>query len=55
MTMSSQETIVPTDNINRQFLDLVRRLLMFDPAQRMTVKDALAHPYFAIHIPEEAY
>lgn len=51
----SQETIPQTDNINRQFLDLVRRLLTFDPQQRITVRDALAHPYFSLHIPEEQY
>jgi len=28
-------------------LDLVGRMLTFDPAQRLTVKEALAHPYLA--------
>ncbi|KAI6039818.1 kinase-like domain-containing protein [Pisolithus marmoratus] len=52
-TRPLQDVIPPTDNMNRQFLDLVRRLLAFDPAQRITVRDALHHPYFSLHIPEE--
>ena len=48
-----QELIPQTDGINKQFYDLVRRLLMFDPAQRITVKDALQHPYFSVRIPDE--
>jgi dual-specificity kinase len=48
-----QDVIPPGDAVNRQFLDLVRRLLAFDPAQRITVRDALQHPYFALEIPEE--
>ncbi|EEB98548.1 hypothetical protein MPER_01921, partial [Moniliophthora perniciosa FA553] len=47
------EIIPQTDLINRQFLDLVRKLLAFDPAQRLTVADAIKHPYFSMHIPEE--
>lgn len=49
-----QDIIHPTDQINRLFLDLVRRLLCFDPAQRITVRDALNHAYFMQSIsPEE--
>ncbi|KAF9266591.1 CMGC/CLK protein kinase [Marasmius fiardii PR-910] len=47
------EIIPQTDIINKHFLDLVRRLLAFDPAQRITVADALKHPYFSLNIPEE--
>lgn len=50
---SSQDVIPPTDQINKHFVDLVRRLLSFDPAQRITVRDALRHPYFSLSIPEE--
>ncbi|KAI0360089.1 CMGC/CLK protein kinase [Trametes cingulata] len=50
---SLQEIIPATDTINRQFLDLVKKLLTFDPAQRITVKEALNHPYFQLQIPEE--
>jgi dual-specificity kinase len=48
-----QEIIPPTDVINRHFLDLVRKLLAFDPAQRITVREALNHPYFGLNIPNE--
>ncbi|KAI9060983.1 CMGC/CLK protein kinase [Trametes sanguinea] len=50
---SLQEIIPATDTINRQFLDLVKKLLTFDPAQRITVKEALNHPYFSLQIPNE--
>lgn len=49
----SQDVIPPTDNINREFLDLVRKLLAFDPAHRLTVREALQHPYFSLSIPPE--
>ena len=48
-----QEIIPATDPINRHFLDLVKKLLTFDPAQRITVKEALNHPYFSLPIPNE--
>ncbi|KAF6757242.1 CMGC/CLK protein kinase [Ephemerocybe angulata] len=47
------DVIPPTDPVNKAFLNLVQRLLAFDPAQRITVRDALSHPYFSISIPEE--
>lgn len=50
---SSQEVIPPSDQINKHFLDLVRRLLAFDPAQRITVREALHHPYFSINVSDE--
>ncbi|KAI0058779.1 CMGC CLK protein kinase [Artomyces pyxidatus] len=52
-TRSLQEIIPQTDIINRHFLDLVRKLLIFDPAQRITVREALQHPYFSQSIPLE--
>ena len=48
-----QEIIAPTDIINKHFLDLVRKLLTFDPTQRITVREALNHPYFQLSIPDE--
>lgn len=32
---------------NPKAVDLLERMLVFDPKQRITVEDALAHPYFA--------
>lgn len=48
-----QEIIAPTDTINKHFLDLVRKLLTFDPTQRITVREALNHPYFQLSILDE--
>ncbi|KAI0925908.1 hypothetical protein AcW1_008217 [Taiwanofungus camphoratus] len=50
---SLQEIIPASDMLNRQFLDLVRRLLTFDPAQRISVREALNHPYFTLQIGNE--
>ncbi|KZT29907.1 CMGC/CLK protein kinase [Neolentinus lepideus HHB14362 ss-1] len=50
---SLQEIITPTDTLNKHFLDLVRKLLTFDPAQRITVREALNHPYFSVPIVNE--
>jgi len=50
---SFQDVIPPGDIINRQFLNLVQKLLTFDPAQRVTVREALNHPYFSLNIPNE--
>ncbi|PPQ98334.1 hypothetical protein CVT26_013590 [Gymnopilus dilepis] len=53
-TKSLREVINPDgDEINKQFHDLVRKLLAFDPNQRITVKEALQHPYFSLNIPPE--
>lgn len=44
-----QETIPPIngDLSSRDFLDLVKQLLSLDPVQRITVRQALQHPYFS--------
>ncbi|KIK62520.1 hypothetical protein GYMLUDRAFT_242681 [Collybiopsis luxurians FD-317 M1] len=47
------DVILPHDLINRHFLNLVQKLLAFDPAQRITVAEALKHPYFSLNIPAE--
>uniref|UniRef100_A0A0G4H4Z4 Protein kinase domain-containing protein n=1 Tax=Chromera velia CCMP2878 TaxID=1169474 RepID=A0A0G4H4Z4_9ALVE len=37
-------------------LDLVRKMLMFDPNQRITVEEALRHPYFeGLHNPSDEF
>jgi len=35
-------------------LDLLKKLMVFDPAKRITVEEALKHPYLAaLHFPED--
>lgn len=41
-----QETIPPTTEFNIKFLDLLRRIFVYDPNKRITAKQALAHPWF---------
>ena len=53
LTAAAQDIITSSDMINRHFLDLVTKLLAWDPAQRITVREALSHPYFSLSIPEE--
>lgn len=48
-----QQIITPGDNYNRAFLDLVRKLLGFDPADRIRVRDALKHHYFSTPPPND--
>ncbi|KAF8591100.1 CMGC/CLK protein kinase [Ramaria rubella] len=52
-TKALQEIILSTDTLNRNFLDLVRKLLTFDPTHRITVEDALKHPYFSTKPPSD--
>jgi dual-specificity kinase len=40
------ETIPPTNNFNRQFLDLLRKIFIYDPKKRITAREALQHPWF---------
>ena len=42
----SQETIPPHTEFNRQFLDLLRRIFVYDPKRRITAKEALKHQWF---------
>ncbi|KAG8925709.1 dual specificity protein kinase kns1 [Tulasnella sp. 419] len=52
-TKSLEEVIKTFDICNSRFLELVKSLLMWDPAERITVKEALKHPYFDLTIPNE--
>lgn len=40
------EVIPAATAFNKQFLDLLRRIFMYDPKQRLTAKQALKHPWF---------
>lgn len=46
------QIIPPTNQHNKQFLDLIVRLLDFDPDTRLTVENALKHPYLSTPTPE---
>ncbi|KAJ6612314.1 kinase-like domain-containing protein [Mycena sp. CBHHK59/15] len=52
-TRPLSDVIPPHDLVNRHFLNLVQKLLAFDPAQRVTVREALNHPYFSLVIANE--
>ena len=39
---------------NPDAIDLIRRMLTFDPLKRITIDDALAHPYMSqLHFPDD--
>ncbi|KAK2877101.1 hypothetical protein FQN49_001424 [Arthroderma sp. PD_2] len=38
--------IPATTSFNKQFLDLLRRIFVYDPKTRITAKEALKHPWF---------
>ncbi|GAB7359924.1 hypothetical protein MBLNU230_g7450t1 [Neophaeotheca triangularis] len=42
-----EEIIPPTNNFNRQFLDLLRRIFVYDPKKRITAREAIKHPWFS--------
>lgn len=44
--MILQEIIPASTRFNKQFLDLLRRIFLYDPKQRITAKEALKHPWF---------
>lgn len=48
-----QETIPPHTEFNRKFLDLLRRIFVYDPKKRITAKEALRHPWFKESIEDD--
>ncbi|KAI9817484.1 MAG: dual specificity protein kinase kns1 [Pycnora praestabilis] len=40
------EIIPPNTTFNKLFLDLLRKIFVYDPRQRITAKQALQHPWF---------
>lgn len=40
------ETIPPHTAFNKQFLDLLKKIFVYDPKKRITAKEALQHPWF---------
>lgn len=41
-----QDIIPPASTFHRNFLDLLRKIFVYDPAKRITAKQALNHPWF---------
>ena len=41
-----QDIIPSTNPFMRNFLDLLKRIFVYDPARRITAKEALQHPWF---------
>ncbi|KAI9838057.1 MAG: hypothetical protein M1819_006212 [Sarea resinae] len=41
-----QDIIPPSTPFNKLFLDLLRKIFVYDPRQRLTAKEALQHPWF---------
>jgi dual-specificity kinase len=41
-----QDTIQPHNDFNRQFLDLLRKIFVYNPDKRITAKQALKHQWF---------
>ncbi|GAA98639.1 uncharacterized protein L969DRAFT_95135 [Mixia osmundae IAM 14324] len=48
-----REIVQPTSIVNHRFLDLLEKLLTWDPKERLTIREALTHPYFALKIDDE--
>lgn len=46
--MKHLQEIIPanTNQFNRLFLDLLKRIFVYDPKKRITAKEALKHPWF---------
>jgi dual-specificity kinase len=44
--IKKKETIPPNNDFNNQFLDLLKKIFVYDPAKRITAKQALRHPWF---------
>ena len=41
-----EEVVQPTTTFNKQFLDLLKKIFVYDPKSRITAKQALKHPWF---------
>lgn len=48
-----QEIINTHTEFNRLFLDLLRKIFVYDPKKRITAKQALRHPWFRMHIEDD--
>jgi dual-specificity kinase len=41
-----EEIIPPNNQFNRLFLDLLRKIFVYDPKKRISAREALKHPWF---------
>ncbi|KAL0259533.1 serine threonine protein kinase CMGC group [Diplodia seriata] len=48
-----QETLPPHTDFNVQFLDLLKRIFVYDPSKRISAKEALNHPWFTQRIEDD--
>ena len=48
-----EETIPPTTEFNKQFLDLLRKIFIYDPKKRITAREALKHPWFEVAVEDD--
>lgn len=46
MLTSVQEFIPANTSFNKQLLDLLKRIFVYDPKSRISAKEALKHPWF---------
>ena len=46
-----KDIIQPRTSFDRQFLDLLQRIFVYDPRRRITAKEALRHPWFSTSPP----
>lgn len=54
MASDTKQDIIPsTTTFNKQFLDLLKKIFVYDPSKRITAKDALKHPWFRETIQDE--
>jgi dual-specificity kinase len=52
--MKSLPDIIPGNNrFNKQFLDLLKKIFVYDPNKRITAKDALKHDWFKETVVDE--
>ena len=53
LTRLRQDTIPPHTDFNKHFLDLLRRIFVYNPKNRITAKEALKHPWFQCSLQDD--
>ena len=48
-----QDIIPPNSTFNKQFLDLLKKIFVYDPNKRISALDALKHPWFREQMQDE--